>query len=102
MGLFIKETQDKTILISGTDITLNEVYMRVAFSARANGKTIEIAPTVYSNKDSYLNNKPLSTDIQTNNYIVNILDTENQTIETALSYTKTIYEELGYVVIVEV
>lgn len=100
MGLLIKSTQNKTIQISGTDILLNEVYMRIEFAARANGITLEIAPTTYSSRETYLENKPLYTDIQTNNIIVDILNTESQTIDTALNYTKSIYEQLGYEVII--
>jgi len=101
MGIFIKATQDKEIKISGTDITLNEIYMRIEFAARANGKTLEIAPTTFASKETYTENKPLYTDVVISNILVELQPNENQTIETALNYTSMIYTQLGYQTIIE-
>lgn len=101
MGLQIKSTVTKPIKISGTDIELQEVYMRIEFAGRANGKVLEISPMTYSSKQTYSENKPLFTDVQTTNYVVELLPTESQSIETALDYTKVVYERLGYEVVIE-
>jgi len=34
-------------------------------------------------------------------FIVDLLPTENQSIDTALNYTKVVYEQLGYDVTIE-
>lgn len=101
MGLLIKSTQNKEIKISGTDITLNEVYCRIEFAARANGKILEIAPITYSSKQTYIENKPLFTDAPISTLSVEIQPTEVQSIETALLYTSMYYTQLGYDVVVE-
>ena len=95
MGIFIKATQDKEIKISGTDITLNEVYMRIEFAARANGRTLEIAPTTFASKQTYSENKPLYTDVITSNLLVDLQPNETQTIDNVLNYTTMFYTQLG-------
>ena len=101
MGLQIKSTVTKPIKISGTDIELQEIYMRIEFAARSNGKVLEISPMTYSAKSTYLENKPLFTDIQTTNFVVELLPNELQSIDVALTYTKYVYEQLGYEVNIE-
>ena len=51
MGLIVKNN----ITISGTQIELPEVYGRIEFAGRANGKTLEIALATYTSKDAYKN-----------------------------------------------
>jgi len=101
MGIFIRATQDKQIKISGTDITLNEVYMRIEFAARANGMTLEIAPTTFATKQTYSENKPLYTDVITSNLLVDLQPNETQTIDNALNYTAMFYTQLGYDVVID-
>lgn len=101
MGIFIRATQDKQIKISGTDITLNEVYMRIEFAARANGITLEIAPTTFASKQTYSENKPLYTDVITSNLLVDLQPNETQTIDNALNYTAMFYIQLGYDVVID-
>jgi hypothetical protein len=101
MGIFIRATQDKQIKISGTDITLNEVYMRIEFAARANGITLEIAPTTFATKQTYSENKPLYTDVITSNLLVDLQPNETQTIDNALNYTAMFYTQLGYDVVID-
>ena len=72
MGLQIKSTITKPIKISGTDIELTEVYIRIEFAGRSNGKVIEISPMTYANRQTYLEGKPLFTDVQTTNFIVDL------------------------------
>jgi hypothetical protein len=101
MGIFIRATQDKQIKISGTDITLNEVYMRIEFAARANGITLEIAPTTFASKQTYSENKPLYTDVITSNLLLDLQPNETQTIDNALNYTAMFYTQLGYDVVID-
>ena len=97
MGLLIKSTPEQQILISGTDFTVQEVYGRIAFVAKPNGREMEIATNIYANQDMYLQNKLLYTNIPPNNFNVVLQDGEQQSIDTALAYAKLGFERRGYV-----
>jgi len=97
MGLIIKETEEKSIKIIGTDIALESVYGRLEFAGRANGKTLEIAIATYASKEAFESlASVISTDVQQGSFTVEIEATETQSIETAHKYTKLAYEQLGY------
>ena len=101
MGLFIRPTEEKTIKISGTDIELNEVYGRIEFVGRQDGKTLEIATTTFVNKQTYAEGKPIFTDIPQGNFYTQLENGEVQSIQTALNYAKIGFEQLGYVVSID-
>jgi len=99
MGLIVNATSSKKILIKGSEIELKNVYVRVEFSARANGTTLEIATSTYLNKQAYKDNSAtLLTDIPQSNICVELVENEKQDILTAELYAKTSFEELGYMV----
>ena len=101
MGLFIRPTEEKTIKISGTDIELNEVYGRIEFVGRQDGKTLEIATTTFVNKQTYTEGKPIFTDIPQGNFYTQLEIGEVQSIQTALDYAKIGFEQLGYEVTID-
>jgi hypothetical protein len=101
MGLLIKSTPDHPIKISGTDIELTEIYARVEFIGRQDGKTLEIAATTYVNKQTYTEGKPIFTDIPQGNFYSQLELGEEQTINTALKYAKLGFEQLGYDVMID-
>jgi hypothetical protein len=101
MGLFITPTEEKTIKISGTDIELNEVYGRIEFVGRQDGKTLEIATTTFVNKQTYTEGKPIFTDIPQGNFYIQLQNGEVQSIQTALDYAKIGFEQLGYIVTID-
>ena len=96
MGLLIKATDAKPIKIAGTDIDLSEVYGRIEFAGRADGKTLEIAVSTYTSEATYEQNMLLYTDVQQGSFTVEITDGVPQSIDTALNGTKVAYESLGY------
>jgi hypothetical protein len=100
MSITIKATQDKTILISGTEIELSEIYGRIEFVGRANGTTLEIATGTYVSRETYEENKLLFTDIPSGNINASLELGEEQSLETAHKYAKLAYEQLGYEVII--
>jgi predicted ATPase len=100
MSITIKATQEKTILISGTEIGLSEIYGRLEFVGRANGFTLEIATATYVSKETYKENKLLFTDIPLGNINASLEIDEEQSLETAHKYAKLAYEQLGYDVII--
>jgi hypothetical protein len=97
MGLIIKATEEKSIKIVGTDITLESVYGRIEFAGRANGRILEIAIATYASKEAFEESaSAMSTDVQQGSFTVEIQPTETQSIETAHEYAKLAYEQLGY------
>ena len=101
MGLFIKEKGDKKIIISGTDITLPQVYVRLEFAGRADGKTLEISMSTFASKATFAEGKLLFTDVPQGNINVEILPTESQSVEVAHNYAKEAYVQMGYDVVID-
>lgn len=96
MGIYIRPTQEKKIKISGTDIELNEVYGRIDFVGRQDGKNLEIATTTYVSKQNYTEGKPIFTDIPQGNFYIQLQEGEEQTVQIALLYAKLGFDQLGY------
>jgi hypothetical protein len=101
MGIFIRPTVDKKIKISGTDIELNEVYGRIDFVGRQDGKNLEIATITYVSKQTYTEGKPIFTDIPQGNFYTQLQETEEQSVQTALLYAKLGFEQLGYEAVID-
>jgi hypothetical protein len=101
MGIFIRPTVDKKIKISGTDIELNEVYGRIDFVGRQDGKNLEIATTTYVSKQTYVDGKPIFTDIPQGNFYTQLQAGEEQTVQTALIYAKLGFEQMGYEAVID-
>lgn len=98
MGLIIKETKDKKITISGTDINIPQIYGRLTFAGHADGKTLEIGVGLFASKETFANNQPIFTTVPAGNLNVQLLPTEKQSVETAHEYMKKAIENLGYIV----
>jgi hypothetical protein len=96
MAILIKANEEKSITISGTELTLDEVYARFEFAARADGKTLEIHVVTYTSRVTFESNQPIFTDVQQGSFTVEILPTELQDINTANKYASLAYEQLGY------
>jgi hypothetical protein len=102
MGLLINATEEKTITITGTEIQVPNVYGRIEFAGRADGKTLEISIATYASKEAFENGaSALSTDVPQGNITVEIQPTELQSIETAHTYGKLAYEQYGYEVVID-
>jgi hypothetical protein len=97
MGLLITETEENKIIITGTEIEVPSVYARIEFAGRADGKTLEIAISTYASDQAFKSGaSALSTNVQQGNLNVQLLDGENQSIDTALKYAKIAYENQDY------
>ena len=101
MGLIIKATENLKINISGTELELTEVYGRLEFTAKADGKTLDIYTTTYVSKTTFNEGRVVSTDVPIRVISVAIEETEQQTIQTAHKYAELTYEQLGYEVIID-
>jgi hypothetical protein len=99
MALIITPTQEKKIHVQGTEIELPQVYNRLEFSCRPNGIAIEIAFYTYATKKAYECGNAVPTDLPTSNIVVDIDPLQStQSVESAHELAKTYYEELGYIV----
>jgi hypothetical protein len=97
MGLIINATEQNSITIVGTEITLESVYGRIEFAGRADGKTLEVAVATYASKEAFESGASvLSTNVQQGSFNAEILPTELQSIDTAHEYGKQAFEQLGY------
>ena len=85
-----------SIFIKGTDIELTNVYVRVEFKASLDGKTLTIYPSVFLNEFEYSEGNELATNVNTNAFEVAILETEIQSIDTALSYSIEKFISYGF------
>jgi hypothetical protein len=96
MGLLIQSMPEKKIIISGTNFEVEQVYGRIAFSAKPNGREMEVATGIYATYEMFLENKPLFTDIEHTNFVAVIKEDEQQSIETALIYAMNGFIQQGY------
>lgn len=93
MGLIVKNN----ITISGTQIELPEVYGRIEFAGRSNGKTLEIALATYASKDAFKNGASvITTNVPMGNFTLELQDGETQSVESAHNYIKVTLEQQGF------
>jgi len=86
----------KDIFIKGTDIELDSVYARIEFKALPDGSTISVTFKTYKDQSFFLSGQELDTTINVQTFDFAILETETQSIETALTYTAERFTEMGY------
>jgi hypothetical protein len=86
----------KSIFIKGTEIELDNCYVRIEFNASLNGQTLTVYPKVFLNEFEYTQGNELTTNVNTNAFEVNILETEIQSIDTALSYSVEKFIDYGF------
>ena len=98
MGILINKTEEKAILIKGTEIALDNIYGRIDFVGRGDGKTLECVVTTYASKEAYKTGaNALSTDVPVGSFKVEQLaENEEQSASTAIKYAIQVYTEQGY------
>ncbi|RPJ56874.1 MAG: hypothetical protein EHM12_09815 [Dehalococcoidia bacterium] len=102
MGLIIESTENKKILITGTDIELQTLYGRVEFAARANGKTLEIALSTFASLEAFeAKASVITTSVPMGNLNVELEAGQAQDLDNSLMYMKAALEQEGYSVIIE-
>jgi len=85
-----------SIFIKGTEIELTNVYVRIEFKASLDGRTLTIYPSVFLNEFEYSKGNELATNVNTNAFEVAILETEIQSIDTALAYSVEKFTDYGF------
>lgn len=102
MALILAPTQQKTIKVQGTEITLNSAYLRVEFKARLDGVIMDLNAVSYLNKDMYRANSPVVLDIASPQISVSIDPlTSTQGIDSAHAALKSYFEANGYSVTID-
>jgi hypothetical protein len=102
MGLIIESTENKKILITGTDIELQTLYGRVEFAARADGKTLEIALSTFASLEAFeAKASVITTNVPMGNLSVELAVGQAQDLNNSLMYMKAALEQEGYSVIIE-
>ena len=97
MGLFVKKTEEKKLVLSGTEIELDEIYGRVRFLASPDGKGIEFETMYWYNKSKFVSGaQPIQVDVQFKAQRVILPEGQKQDLETVLSHAKSYVEQLGY------
>jgi len=85
----------KQILIKGTEIELNSVYVRIAFTCNYDA-TISVTFKTFLSHNSFTENNEIYTDVSNIPFEFAILNTETQSLDVALEYMKNKFIELGY------
>ena len=94
MWLIIKS---ENIEITGTSIKLPEVYGRIEFAGRVNGKTLEIGLTTYASKQAFKSGASvISTNVPMGSITAELQESQLQSVETAHKYVKLVLENQGF------
>jgi hypothetical protein len=102
MGLIIKSTENKKIVITGTTIELPTIYGRVEFAARADGKTLEVALSTFASLQAFeAKASVITTSVPMGNLNVELGSGQAQDLDTSLFYMKAALEQDGYEVEIE-
>lgn len=100
MGILVKPTKEKKIVAIGIDsneVELKEAYVRLEYSARADGKTFEIATETYFNKAAFKKGVRLSSNLNVNSGTIQLKEGEIQDLATAFKYICEAFELQGYI-----
>ena len=105
MGLLITGTEEKKIILKGTELELPTVYLRVEFAGYADGKTLEVAFKTYVSEAEFKkeDSTPIATSLVNNvggNIKFELLPEEEQGLTLALSKLAEVFTTEGYTVTV--
>ncbi len=102
MAILIKATAEKEITITGTELTLPEVYGRIRFVGDYSGTKIQGEVMTFASKVSFDQGKNIYTDVPLGSYEAELELEEVQSLDTAHKYAKIAYENMGYEVIIDI
>ena len=93
MAVIVKNTAEKQTKIKGTDLTIDNVYVRLVYVAKADGTSVEVELLPYENVTKY------TEDLQIRGIdLPKIINGQvvSQTIDDVHILVKNKLEELGY------
>ena len=98
MGLLVNATEEKKILIKGTEIEIPSVYVRLEYMCPKNGKQLFIGTHTYNSKDAYKSGaSEIATNLEISSLVAELQEGEEQCLAIAETYSKAKYEELEYI-----
>lgn len=101
MAIIIKELGEKIITITGTELTLPEVYGRIRFVGDYSGTKIQGEVMTFASKASFGEGKNIYTDVPIGSYEAELVLGEVQSLDTAHKYAQIAYENMGYDVTID-
>jgi hypothetical protein len=102
MGLIIKSSEQKKVIILGTEIELPTIYGRVEFAGRADGKTLEISLSTFASLEAFENKASvITTNVPMGNLNVELEAGQAQDLDNSLMYMKLALEKEGFEVELE-
>lgn len=101
MAILIKETVDKKIIISGTEIELPQVYGRIRFVGDYSGTKIQGEVMTFASKATFDEGKNLFTDVPIGSYEAELEAGEIQSLDAAHKYAQIAYQDMGYIVTID-
>lgn len=102
MGLIITSNKNKKIVITGTEIELPNVYGRVEFAGRLDGKKLEISLSTFASLEAFENNASIiTTNVPMGSFSVELTTGQSQDLNTSLLYMKSALEQEGFEVEIE-
>ncbi len=101
MAILIKETVDKKIIISGTEIELPQVYGRIRFVGDYSGTKIQGEVMTFASKATFDEGKNLFTDVPIGSYEAELEAGEVQSLDAAHKYAQIAYQDMGYIVTID-
>lgn len=96
MALLIKETVSKKIKIQNTNTEIPQLYGRIEYAVRQNGKSIMVVIHQYADKSFYLLEKEFSTDAPLALESIELSVSDTPSITVVHDYSKIALEEMGY------
>lgn len=102
MGLTVSSIAPAEIKITGTELTIPSVYVRIYMACMPDGITMSIGYETYTDKIMYEANCPINTDVPNQSFNITLDPaTEEQTITVALQKAKENFEALGYTAVID-
>lgn len=96
MGLIVTPIAPATIQISGTSLTVPNVYARIYMACDPSGITMSIGYHIYASKETFETDQPLFTDVPNQTFQATLDPvTQEQSITTALEFAKVGFEQLN-------
>jgi hypothetical protein len=102
MGLIIKSSEKRKVIILGTEIEMPTIYGRVEFAGRADGKTLEISLSTYASLEAFENKASvITTNVPMGNLNIELEETQAQDLDNSLKYMKLALDQEGFDVEIE-
>lgn len=101
MGLTVSPIAPAEIKISGTELTVPNIYARIYMACNPDGLSMSIGYQTYASKEMFVADKPLSTDVPLQSFNAILTPPQEQTITVGLEFAKEGFEQMGYTAVID-